>query len=110
MTMNTEQFKIANGLVSCAVFAMLTVAIIAAQAQANLEPVVDRIERSAVDIPSLSISVTGAGQYLDAGALRQLEALPIMVNTLLDLPIQVDVDLETGQIVVGRKQAVSDSE
>ena len=108
--MDTNKFKISNGLVSCAVFAMLTVAVIAGQANANLKPVADRSRPPQVGSPLPNISLISAERRLDTSELRRLDALPMIVNTLLEVPIHVEVDLHSGHISVGRRQTITDSE
>ena len=108
--MDTNKFDISNGLVSCAVFAMVTVAVIAGQAKTNLKPVVDRSELPQIGLPLANISLISAKHRLDTNELQRLDALPMIVNTLLELPIQVDVNLHSGHISVGRRQTVTDSE
>ena len=108
--MDTNKFKISNGLISCAVFAMVTVAVIAGQAKDNLKPVADRSEPPQVGLPLANIPLISAEHRLDTSELRRLDALPMIVNTLLDVPIQIEVNLVSGHISVGRRQTVTDSE
>lgn len=99
--MSTQTFKIINGIVSFSVFAMVAVAVIASQARATGESARNDF-RSArtVEGPAATVNTR---LLLGDGDLRYLEFMPVIVNSMLDLPVRVDVDAETRAIRVIRK-------
>jgi len=81
--MNSRFDEITKGLLSLAVILMLTVALIAGQARANLPAEVSKS-------PEFSLA-TELNIILDAETLQKIDALPHVVDTILALPVEIDV-------------------
>lgn len=81
--MNSRFDEITKGLLSLAVMLMLTVALVAGQARANL-PV------EAPVAPEFNLG-TELNIAIDAEMLRKIEALPQVVDSILTLPVEIDV-------------------
>ena len=87
--MNSRFDEITKGLLSLAVILMFTVALIAGQARANLPAEVSKT-------PEFSLA-TELNIILDAETLQKIEALPHVVDTLLALPVDIDVTFRRGK-------------
>lgn len=87
--MNSRFDEITKGLLSLAVILMLTVALIAGQARANLPP--------EVSTPHEFSLATELNIILDAETLQKIEALPHVVDTVLALPVEIDMTFRGGR-------------
>lgn len=81
--MLAHKLRIAEGLAGISLLAVMTVALITGQARANLHA----SARAAVSLSE----TTKASLILTHAKLRELEALPQIVDTVLALPIQLDI-------------------
>lgn len=106
--MNTATPKIRNRLIGLSMLMMLTVAIIAGQARANL----GAKAQLPLDTPQLAQISHQAGKSLTVQlkGLKRLEALPTVVNTMRDLPFHIEIDIETGLITATPKSALAGHE
>ena len=106
--MSLPTSRMLNGVIGLSMLAMFTVAIVAGQARANLGPYV----QTAMDAPqSIQIShKASATLTLPLQDIRHIKALPAIVNTLLDLPIDIDINMATGQITATSKQPLAGHE
>jgi hypothetical protein len=84
--MNSRIDQITKGLISLAVMLMFTVALIAGQARANLQP-----DASAIDQIALG---TRMSVILDAESLRTLESLSHLIDTVTALPIDIELSID----------------
>ena len=83
---------IVSGAAGLSVMALFAVAIIAGQARAGL----DRATPSVKQIPSVVVT-------LGLDDIKRFEALPVILDSLLNLPIQVEIDLQKGRLSATRK-------
>ena len=77
---------ITSGWIPLAILALFAAALVDGQARANLPN-----EIKAAPVPAVSTSVN---IVLNAAALRQLEALPQVVDTLLVLPSELAINID----------------
>ncbi len=85
--MNKHFIQVTNGLVPVAVLLLLVVALVAGQARANLPQQV-----TAAAVPTLSAHTS---VILNAEMRRKIEALPQIVDTLLALPAEIELTINT---------------
>ena len=95
--MNKSTSGIVNGIIGLSMLLMLTVAIVAGQARANLgaelQQVVEVQQSSHRAIPALSLH-----------DIKRLEVLPTIAETLRELPFHIVIDAETGLLTATPKQ------
>lgn len=84
--MNIRFDPLTKGLLSLAVLLMFTVALIAGQARANLPA-----EISATSDFGLS---TRSSVILDSASLQKIHSLPYAVDTILALPIDIELSID----------------
>ena len=99
--MNTGTLKLANTLTGVAVLSMFTVAIVAGQAQGNSKvPTFDeyQFERNA-----------SSNLVFELDHPQNLEMLPQIINTVLDLPVKIDIDIRNGKVVARIKRTAKRS-
>ena len=100
--------QLANGVIGLSMLAMLTVAIVAGQARATLDADTETLAETP---QTIQLSHQASASFtLPIQDLRRLEALPVIVNTLLDLPIHIDFNMETGQITASPKSPLEGHE
>ena len=98
--------KLVNGVIGLSMLAMFTVAIVAGQARATLDA-----DALAETPQTIQLSQQASASFtLPIQELRRLEALPAIVNTLLDLPIHIDINMESGQITASPKSPLEGHE
>tara|TARA_B110000438_G_C15722555_1_gene610503 strand:+ start:642 stop:953 length:312 start_codon:yes stop_codon:yes gene_type:complete len=95
--MHKKFIRMTSGWIPVSVMALLTVALIAGHARANLP--------KEVVAAQISLATTSLGAALNAELLRQLESLPASVNTLLIVPDNVRRRFDTRIL---RKELSSD--
>jgi hypothetical protein len=88
--MNSRFDQYAKGLIPLAVLLMFTIAFVAAQARANLP--------AEVSASSDFASATRMGIVLDQESLQYIHSLPYAVDTMLALPI--DIELGIGELTL----------
>ena len=88
--------KLANSVIGLSMLAMFTVAIVAGQTRVTPDADAEMLAETPQTV-QLSRQAS-ASLTLPIQELRRLEALPVIVNTLLDLPIHIDINMESGQI------------
>ena len=88
--MNSRFDHLTKGLLSLAVMLMFTIALIAGQARANLP--------AEVSASSDFSSATRLSIVLEHGSLQHLESLPYVIDTMLALPI--DIELGIGELTL----------
>ncbi len=93
--MNSRFDQLIKGLLSLTVIVMFTVALIAGQARANLPA-----EVSATSDFGLS---TRMSVILDSESLSKIHSLPYAIDTILALPI--DIELRIDELTLGRGNA-----
>ncbi len=71
------------------VLIMLTIAVVASQAQPDFQEPAPRFDEIELD--------AGFRFAIDAERLRELEALSAVVETVLDLPIRIEVSIEESE-------------
>ena len=84
--MFAHKLRIAEGLAGVSLLAVMTIALITGQARANLH-------ESASAAARLSTS-TKASLILTRERLRELESLPQIIDTVLALPIFIEIRLQ----------------
>ncbi len=84
--MNKRILKIINSLIGLSVLAMFTVAIVAGQARANFK------HAAQLEVDMLRSTSTNITLRLED--VRNLEAIPIIVETMLDLPIHLTIEIK----------------
>lgn len=89
--MNTRMDQLFKALLTLTVILMFAAALISAQARANLDA-------DAMATGGFAATVA-VGVVLDEESLRRLESLPHVIDTVLALPIVVD--LGTDELAVG---------
>lgn len=88
--MQKQFIQLTSGWIPVSVLVLFTAALVAGQARANLPN-----EIKAAPVPAVTTSVR---IILNADVLQKLEALPIVVDTLLALPSDLGVSVDTGII------------
>ena len=86
--MNIRFDQLTKGLLSLAVILMFTIALIADQARANLP-------EEAKAAPEFDLA-RHVSVVLDPESLRKIDSLPHVVDTILALPIEIELTLRTG--------------
>jgi hypothetical protein len=81
--MKNRFIQLTSGWIPVSVLLLFTIALVAGQARANLPN-----ELKAAPVPTITTSVN---IVLNAEMLRQLESLPLVVDTLLALPLDISV-------------------
>ncbi len=71
------------------VLIMLTIAVVAGQAQPDFQEPAPRVDEIELDADFRTA--------IDADRLRELEALPAVIETVLDLPIRIEVSIEESE-------------
>ena len=98
--------NLADSIIGISMLAMFAVAIVAGQARATLD-----VDALAETPQTIQLSHQASASFtLPIQELRRLEALPVIVNTLLDLPIHIDINMESGQITASRKSPLEGHE
>jgi len=90
---------IVSGVTSLSLMALFAVAIIAGQARAGLDratPSVERLQQT----PSVVVT-------LGLDDIKRFEALPVIVDSLFNLPIQIEVDLKNGRLLATPKSPLA---
>jgi hypothetical protein len=95
--MNKATPRITDGIIGLSMLLMLTVAIVAGQARANLGAELQQV----VEVQQSSHRATRALSLHD---IKRLEALPTIAETLLELPFHIVIDAETGLLTATRIQ------
>ncbi len=85
--MKKQFIQITSGWIPVSVLALFAVALIEGQARANLPD-----EIRAVPLPTVTTSVK---VVLNADIVRKLEVLPLVVDSLLALPSDLEVSFDT---------------
>jgi hypothetical protein len=98
--MNMTIPRIANGFIGLSMLAMLAVAIVAGQVRAKpgaeLQPVTEVQPHASV--------------VLQLQNIKGIEALPAIADTLLDLPFEIEIDVEAGLITATRRSPLEGHE
>ncbi len=100
--MNKATPRIIDGIIGLSMLLMLTVAIVAGQARANLGAEL----RQVVEVQQSLHRATRALSLHDIKLhdIKRLEALPTIAETLLELPFHIVIDAETGLLTATPKQ------
>lgn len=85
--MRKQFIRITSGWIPVSILALLAIALIAGQARANLPK-----DLVTAQIP---LATTSLGTALNAELLRKPESLPTSVNTLLIVPENINLRLDT---------------
>ena len=97
--MKTQVYdRFGGGLI---VLIMLTIAVVAGQAQPNINDATTVEDRFELD--------TGFHVSIDQQRLDELESLSLLVDSVLDLPIRIEVNIETSEAPVADGADSSDS-
>lgn len=103
--MNMPIPRIANGFIGLSMLAMLAVAIVAGQVRAKpgaeLQPVTETLQLQLQRHASFALKLQG---------IKRLETLPAIADTLLDLPFDIEIDVEAGLITATRKSPLAGHE
>jgi len=83
--MNSRFDQLTKGLISLAVILMFAAALIADQARANLHAAVPAA-------PDASLA-THLSIILDKESLQKMDSIPNVINTILALPIEIELTL-----------------
>ena len=83
--MNSRFDQLTKGLISLTVILMFAAALIADQARANLSAAVSAA-------PDASLA-THLSIVLDKESLQKIESIPNVINTILALPIEIELTL-----------------
>jgi hypothetical protein len=86
--MKQQFIQLTSGWIPVSMLALFAIALIAGQARANLP---NEIKAAPVPATTTSVSIV-----LNVDVLRKLEALPLVVDTLLALPSDLEGTLNTG--------------
>ena len=84
--MKKQFIQLTSGWIPVSVLLLFTIALVAGQARANLPN-----EIKAAPIPAVTTSIN---IVLSSDVLKKLEALPIVVDTLLALPSDFELGIE----------------
>jgi hypothetical protein len=94
--MNSRFDQLTKGLLSMAVIIMFTVALVAGQARANLPAEVS----STADFGL----ATRMSVMLDSGSLQQIRMPPIAIDTILALPIDLELSIDERSLRMGNAE------
>ena len=84
--MQKQFIQLTSGWIPVSVLALFTAALVMGQAQANLPE-----EVKAAPVPAMTTSVS---IILNTDVLQKLEALPVVVDTFLALPSELEVNVD----------------
>ena len=100
--------NLADSVIGISMLAMLTVAIVAGQARTTLDADAEMLAETP---QTIQLSHQASASFtLPIQELRRLEELPVIVNTLLDLPIHIDINMESGQITASPRSPLEGHE
>jgi len=86
--MKKQFIRLTSGWIPVSVLVLFTAALVAGQARANLP---NDIQAAPVTAAAHSVSI-----IISSDLLAQLEALPLVVDTLLTLPLDAEVSRDGG--------------
>jgi hypothetical protein len=88
--------RIANGFIGLSMLAILAVAIVAGQVRAKPDAEFQPLSEVQQLQPPASF-------VLQLQNIKRFEALPAIADTLLDLPFDIEIDVEAGRITATRR-------
>jgi hypothetical protein len=84
--MKKQFIQLTSGWIPVSVLLLFTVALVAGQARANLP---NEIKAAPMPVVTTSINIV-----LSSGVSKKLEALPLVVDTLLALPSDIELGID----------------